>query len=176
MASINVEYLIPDVRLELGDLTPATYRYLDEWILAALIASVRTLSRRWSSKYFVDALGEVTRNPNTTTFEFTEAEQGVIQQKDERIIVIQASLIVLEGSLESSAWSIGSWRDAELSVSNIASGDLRKNHIGSLREELDSMIKPGSKRLVNAIRTSYPTNIYLDGVITEDTIVDVLVE
>ena len=55
MASVNIEYLIDSVRLELGDLVPESYRYLDEWILASLIASVRTLSRRWSSKYFVDS-------------------------------------------------------------------------------------------------------------------------
>jgi hypothetical protein len=175
MASVNIEYLIDSVRLELGDLVPESYRYLDEWILASLIASVRTLSRRWSSKYFVDSLGEVTRNSTTTTFEFTEAEQGIIQQKDERIIVIQASLILLQGSLESSAWNIGSWRDAELSVSNIASGDLRKDHIGSLRSELDSMIKPASKRLVNPIRTSYPINVYLEEAV-QASAVDVVVE
>lgn len=154
MAAVNIDYLIDQVRLELGDVNPTTYRYLNEWIVLALIVAVRTLARRWESKYKITNDGEISRNANTPTFEFTEEEEGVVQQKDERLIVVQASLILLEGSLESSAWNIGSWRDAELAVSNIESGKLRGDHVRALRDELDSILKPAGKRLMKSRRNS----------------------
>ncbi len=160
MAPINIDYLIDQVRLEVGDLDPSKYRYLDEWITLSLIVAVRTLSRRWESKYKITNDGEIRRNVNTTTFEFTEAEEGVVQQKDERLIVVQAALIMLEGSLESSAWNIGSWRDAELSVSNIESGKLRSDHISSLHHELDSILKPAGKRLMKSKKNSHFKDFY----------------
>ncbi len=155
MSSINIDYLIDQVRLEIGDLDPVKYRYLDEWIVLSLIVAVRTLSRRWESKYKITNDGEISRNVNTITFEFTELEDGIVQQKDERLIVVQAALIMLEGSLESSAWNIGSWRDAELSVSNIESGKLRSDHISSLHNELDSVLKPAGKRLMKSKKNTH---------------------
>ncbi len=155
MASINIDYLIDQVRLELGDINPTTYKYLDEWVVLSLIAAVRTLSRRWQSKYKITLDGQISRNTEISTFEFTELEDGVVQQKDERLIVVQASLILLEGSLEHSAWDIGSWRDAELSVSNIESGKLRGDHIFALRNELDSILKPATKRLLGSRKNTH---------------------
>lgn len=160
MASVNIDYLIDQVRLELGDLDQTKYRYLNEWIVLSLIASVRTLSRRWESKYKITNDGEIYRNPDITTFEFTEETEGVVQQKDERLIVVQASLILLEGSLESSAWNIGSWRDAELAVSNIESGKLRGDHIRSLHGELDSILKPAGKRLMKSKKNMHYKDFY----------------
>src|ERR1035437_10086876 len=116
--AVAVDYLIPYLRLRLGDLTPATYRYLDEWLSSALIASVRILGRYWGFKYFVDDSGLVSRNSNCYTFAFEE-NLGIIEGQDEDIIVLKAAIIVLEGNLENSAWSISSWKDSEISFSNL---------------------------------------------------------
>lgn len=159
MALINVDYLIDQVRVETGDLNPSSYRYLDEWISISLMAAVRSLSRRWSSKYLVTDDGEVSRNTNFPNFEFTEPP--VIQEKDERPIVIAACIILLEGSLENSAYDISSWRDSELSYSNLEQGRIRTDHLTSLRNELDSILLPPSKRLIGTRRnSSFVTRIH----------------
>jgi len=150
----NVDYLLPYLRLKIGDINPDSYRYLDEWLKTSLILSIRSLARRWESKYSVTDSGIVSRNTTYTDWEFTEAS-GTIQDKDENPILLQAALIILEGSLENSAWDIGSWRDAEISVSNIQQGVLRDQTIKNLQTELDSILRPPSKRLVVSARRTF---------------------
>jgi hypothetical protein len=151
--NIDIEYLIPYLRLKIGDINASAYRYLDEWLKIALTMAVGNLYRYWGSKYLITDAGIVTRNSAYGQFEFDETS-GVIQKKDENIIVIMAALITLEGSLENSAWSTGSWRDAEISYSNIQSGNLRGDTIKNLKDELDSLIKSPSKRLTKGGRAT----------------------
>lgn len=167
MATVSVEYLLPMLRVRIGDLNSESYRYMDEWLLVSLIASIRGLERYWGSKYFVTDGGEVTRNASYTQFEFSE-DSGVIQTKDEEIIVIKAALIILEGSLENSAWAIGSWKDAEISYSNIQAGNLRGDTIKRLREELASLIKSPMKRLTRGSRQSLLEEVAYTEVVPED--------
>ena len=149
----GIAYLIPFLRLKLGDINPLAYRYLDEWLKTSLIAAVRSLERYWGSKYIIADDGVITRNETYTQFEFEESD-GIIQKKDEYIIVIKAALVVLEGSLENSAWSIGSWRDAEISYSNIQAGNIRGDTLKNLKAELDSLIKSPMKRLTRGYRAT----------------------
>lgn len=149
----DVTYLIPQLRLKIGDITPASYRYLDEWLEVALSSAIRGLERYWGSKYKISDAGVVTRNADYTQFEFPESE-GLIQKKDEDIIVIKAALITLEGSLENSAWTMGSWKDAEISYSNIQSGNIRGDTLKRLQAQLDALIKPPSKRLTRGYRAT----------------------
>jgi hypothetical protein len=165
----SVEYLIPTLRLKIGDINSATYRYMDEWLVVALIASVRSLERYWGSKYIITEGGAITRNTGYTNFEFEESE-GVIQRKDEHIIVTKAALIILEGSLENSAWAIGSWKDAEISVSNIEAGKLRTETLRNLRTELDSLIKSPMKRLTKGSRATILEEVTGFQVVPEDTV------
>lgn len=153
MAKVSVDQLLSQLRLRLGDINEDSYRYMDEWLLLSLVMAIRSLERYWGSKYKVTDGGTVSRNEDYANFEFEESS-GVIQTKDEEIIIIKAALIVLEGSLENSAWDIGSWRDAEISVSSIKSGDLRSETIRKLQAELDSLIKSPSKRLTRGYRAT----------------------
>lgn len=145
--SVSVDYLIPRLRLRIGDIDSSSYRYLDEWLIISLVSSIRGLERYWGSKYIITEGGYVSRNANYLDFEFPESS-GVIQKKDEEIIIIKAALIILEGSLENSAWNLGSWRDSEIYYSNTESARARGNTISKLQAELDSLIKPPIKRLV----------------------------
>lgn len=151
--TISIEYLIPALRLKIGDVNSSSYRYLDEWLATSLIVAIRGLQRYWASKYLITDGGEAYRNTDYTDFEFEEVD-GIIQQKDEEIILIKAALIILEGSLENSAWSIGSWKDAEISYSNIKAGDLREDTVKRLKTELDSLIKSPMRRLTLGSRQS----------------------
>ena len=152
----GINYLIPYLRLKIGDTDPLTYKYMDEWLSVALIAAVRGLERYWSNKYFVSDEGIVTRNDEYLDFTYEE-DEGTIQTMDENIIVIKAALIVLEGSLENHSWDIGSWRDAEISYSNIASGSIRESTVKRLQAELDMYLKSPQKKLSSSHRMSILT-------------------
>jgi hypothetical protein len=163
----SIDYLIPFLRVRIGDIDSASYRYMDEWLLIALIAAVRGLERYWGSKYKITEGGSVTRNTSYADFEFAESE-GLIQKKDEDIIIIKTALIVLEGSLENSAWAIGSWRDAEISYSNIQAGNIRGDTIRNLKAELDKLIKSPSKRLSHGTRATILEEVNGTEVVPED--------
>ena len=156
----TLEELYPTLRLKIGDITPASYRYLDEWLLVALTSAVKSLERYWGSKYLVTDEGVISRNSLYLDFEFEEDDGGIIQRKDEDIIIIKAALMILEGSLENSAWDVGSWKDAEIAYSNISSGKLREGILKNLKAELDSLIKSPSKRLTRGSRSSILSKWY----------------
>lgn len=152
MAS-NISYLIPILRLELGDINPASYRYTDEWLDVALVASVKALQPWWDNKYLVDSTNLiVSRNPDKT---FTFAEPPVIQTSDETPIVLMAVYIIKDGSLESSAWNISTWRDAEYYVSNVEGGRLRDASLQRTWDRLLAYLKPPQKRLNSGSRESF---------------------
>jgi len=149
MTTTTLDYLIPDVRLKIGDLDSTAYRYLDEWILNSLILSVKSLQRFWNNKYLLDSTNAVYRNPELT-FLLDEVD-GVIEDRDEYILIVMSSTIILEGSLENNSWNISSWKDAEISFTNLESGRIKNDLLKRLRDELYSYLKPPSKRLAWAI-------------------------
>lgn len=162
----NIDYLIPYLRMHLGDLNPATYRYLDAWLRTALITSVKTLSRFWDSKYLVsddvDLLDQATysgiydavsRNELFRYFEFESPPD--IQFKDERPIILMAAILVKSGQLENASWDFGSWRDAEQSFSNIESSRAKDESIRRDIQELYSVLKSPLKRLFITTRNDF---------------------
>lgn len=151
----GIEYLIPLLRMQLGDTDPLTYRYLDEWLKVALLSSVKVLQRWWGDRYIVnDATGIITRS---TTYTFDYTSPPIIQGKDERPVVLMASILVKGGQLESNSWNVGSWKDAEIAVSNIEGGRSKQFGIGLDWEELKMYILPPTRRLSNALRIAHPS-------------------
>src|SRR3970040_1981411 len=162
MATVDISYLVPHLRLFIGDISPATYRYIDEWLLVALKASVKVLGSWWPdrNKYLIDESGLVYRN---TLVSFPEAEPPVILPDDERPIIVMETIIILEGSLENTAWNLVSWRDNEIAFSNLESGRMKDRNITRLWNELLYLINPPTKKLARAIKRSLPgylTNQY----------------
>lgn len=149
----NLSYLIPILRVKLWDVDPTQYRYTDEWLDVALVSAVKALQRWWNNRYLVDSTNTVvSRSPDYT---FTFAEPPVIQSSDERIVILMASIIIKEGSLESSSWNTSTWRDAEYYVSNIEGGRLKESSLLKDWEELQSIIKPPQKRLSSGSRETF---------------------
>lgn len=149
----GVEYLIPALRMELGDINPLAYRYLDEWLKVALLMSVKSLQRWWNSKYLVDdETGTVYRN---TAFTFTFTEPPIIATQDEMPILLMAAILVREGSLEEAAWSTSTWRDAEYYVSNVEGGRLRDTGLKRTWDRLLMYLKPPQKRLNAGAREAF---------------------
>ena len=151
----NLNTLIPEFRIRIGDIDPATYRYTDAWVLVSLKSSVKLLSKWWNFKYLLDSIGEVYRNPNGY-FVFDEATSGVLEPGDDQVIIIMAAIILLEGSLENAAWDFASWRDAEIAYSNLESSRARGNILTRLWNELTSILKVPQKRLARALKGSLP--------------------
>lgn len=154
---VDVGYLIPQVRLRIGDVNPQSYRYLDEWIRTALIVAIRALGRRWDNKYLVTDGGIVYRNPNYTDFEFPEdpnSPETTIQPKDEYPIILQTAIVLVSGALENLAWNLGSWRDEEIYYSNTEAGRAVSELLRQLRDELDSILKPPQKKLARGTRVT----------------------
>lgn len=150
----DLDYLIPALRWRLGDINSASYRYLDSWLRVALVEALKALQRWWGIKYTIDETTYVvSRYPGTT---FLVDAPPTIQAQDDIIIVLMAAILTKEGSLENASWSAGSWKDAEMSVSNIESGRLKENSLGRLWDELLSYIKPPTKQLMGMYRSEIP--------------------
>jgi hypothetical protein len=151
--SSNIDYLIPVLRLELGDINPASYRYTDEWLSTALVASVIALQRWWNNKYLVDETRTVVSRNSEISFSYEEPP--VIQTPDETPVVLMAVYVVKDGSLESNAWNIGTWRDAEYYVSNVDGGRIRDTSLQRTWDRLLLYLKPPQKRLSAGARESF---------------------
>lgn len=150
----DLDYLIPSLRWKLGDIDSTSYRYLDEWLRVSLVSALKALQRWWGVKYEIDESTYIVTRYSGGAFTFDEPP--VIQQMDEMPIVIMAAILTKEGSLENSAWSVGSWRDAEISVSNIESGRIRETNLNRLWDELQWYVLPPTKRLTGVVRSEIP--------------------
>jgi hypothetical protein len=159
----NLDYLIENLRLWLGDTTPSMYRYSDAWLRTALVGAVKALRGWWHDKYLVnDDSYLITRNDDRQ-YMFEYAEPPIIDHRDEMPIILMASIIVKSGSLQNAAWDLASWRDFEISYSPQAKG---RELNDSLKRDWDSLkdyLKPPQKRLATPSKRSligYKNNQY----------------
>lgn len=148
----NLDYLITDLRLHLGDITEP-YRYTTDWLRTSLVMSVKALMRWWNYKYLIDTDYNALRNPRST---FLFPSPPLIEYGDEHPIVLMASIIIKEGSLEESAWNTGSWRDAEIAYSNIEGNKAKTTSLRQDWDTLESILKPPQKRLAQSKKGSTP--------------------
>lgn len=158
MAGITVttdlDYLIPELRYRLQDTDETAYRYLDEWLRVALVSALKALQRWWRIRYVIDETNyTVTRYSGST---FLVDEPPVIQQHDEIPIIIMASILTKSGVLQNNSWNVGSWRDAEIAVSNIESGRLKETSLKMDWGELEMYILPPTRRLTGIVRSPIP--------------------
>jgi hypothetical protein len=162
MATVNPAYLIPYIRLMIGDTNPDSFRYLNEWLEVALQSAIK--SSWFNNKYTIDGSGLVSRNLSTW---FPIEEPPVLLQADERPIVLLAAVTILEGSLENSAWNLATWRDNEISFSNLEGGRVRDANLQRLWNELLSLVQQPTKKLVGTLKGSLPG--YLNNDYEKDT-------
>jgi len=147
---VNIDYLIPYVRMKIGDMNGE--RYEDDWIRTALILAIKESQRYLNNKYLIDSDNSVYRNP----IYYAEDPYDIIDARDEPIIVLLAAIIILEGSLENSAWNAMSWRDNEISFSNLEQFRTRSEILRTLIDELHSLVLPPVKRLGKVSKVSMP--------------------
>lgn len=146
----DLDYLIPSLRLHLGDIDPSSYRYVDGWLRVALVQALKELQRWWKIRYTIDESDySVSRYSSS---DFAQDAPPTIETSDEQPIVLMASLIIKGGSLEANSWDAGSWRDAEFSVSNIEGSKAKQTSWMNDWNSLTDIMKPPTKRPFNAIR------------------------
>ncbi len=153
----DLDYLIPELRARLGDTDPTAYRYLDEWLRVSLVSALKSLQRWWRIRYTIDETTYVVSRYEGSTFLMDEPP--VIQQQDETPILIMASILTKSGVLQNTSWTVGSWRDAEIAVSNIESGKMKDSSLGRDWNELAMYILPPTKRLTGVVRTDIPGSL-----------------
>jgi len=149
----NYDYLITDLRLHLGDIT-TPYRYADECLRTALAGSISSLGSWWYNKYLLSE-DDLTVSRNTAV-QFSAAEPPIILKEDERPIVLKASIIIKTGSLENLSWSLGHWKDWEISYSNVQGGKSKEASIRRDEDELENLLTPPRKQLVSSDKIGLP--------------------
>lgn len=137
MAEVDIEYLISDLRLRLFDLDEP-YTYSDTTLSTGLLSAIKILGRRWRNRYLVSD-GLVSRNPEIDTF--IADEPPVIEAPDEALIVLQASIVIKAAHAYNSVWDVASWRDDEISYSNIQGAKSRDLSLQRDLDELDSLLR-----------------------------------
>lgn len=142
--TVNLSYLIPRLRLHIGDIDSTSYRHLDEWLRLALIASIESLQTWWNYKYLINSNDDVYRNPNVR---FLHTQPPVIERGDIKPVTLMASIIIKSGDLENLSWNVGAWRDAEISYSNIEASRRKDEMIERDWRELTNILKVPQKRL-----------------------------
>jgi hypothetical protein len=150
----ELDFLLPELRFRLGDTDETAYRYLDEWLKVALVSALKSLQRWWRIRYIIDETTYVVTRYEDSTFLIDEPP--TIMTNDQTPIIIMASILVKSGVLQNSSWTIGSWRDAEVAVSNIESGKIKEGSIQRDWNELLWYLKPPTRRLGIPTRDSIP--------------------
>lgn len=88
----------------------------------------------------------------------------VIDYRDEPPIILQASILIKSGSLQEASWQTASWRDDEISVSNIQGDRSRqetiKRDVAMLETYFKRRLYAGSRQSLPGFR--YPPN-YFEG-------------
>ncbi len=151
VVTTDLDYLLPELRVHLGDTDPTSYRYLDEWLRVSLVAGLKALQRWWRIRYTIDETTYVVSRFATSLF--SVGAPPVIMTADEEPIILMASILTKSGTLQGNSWDIGTWRDAEIYVSNIEGGKLKDASIKADWDRLLQFLKPPTSRLNAGVRS-----------------------
>jgi hypothetical protein len=156
--STDLDYLIPSLRMHLGDTADGNYTYSDNFLSRALIIGFKLVQPRWNFRYLLSydtatTHWSVTRNPNTT---FVQPSPPVIMYADERPIVLAAAVSLRGGLIWTSGSQAVSWKDEEVSFSNISGAKLKEAAFIRDWEELHQLLPERRNRLAATTRQELP--------------------
>lgn len=166
----GLDFLLGSLRAHMGDVS-APYTFSDGLLRRALVDAVKSLTKRWQTRYTIVCSGiapqipllisgidysywYVYRTHTPGAWRFPVDEPPIILVEDERPIVLQAAITLKNGQLQKNALGFGSWRDDEISLSNIAGGDKLEQSIIRDRAELDSILPPRAEKLAHPRKQS----------------------
>lgn len=151
--TVDLSYLLPRLRLHIGDLDSENYRYLDEWLELSLVSAVEALQKWWNYKYLIDENDLAYRNSKVR---FLHSSPPIIERGDIRPIILMAAIVLRTGQLEELSWNVGAWRDAEISYSNIEASRRKDDLLEKDWNELTGILKPPQKRLASGQKGHLP--------------------
>jgi hypothetical protein len=173
-----LDYLLGALRMHLGDVT-SPYQFSDGFLRKSLVDAFKSLDKRWQRRYDIVPSGTLESGisvvsgidynyygiARTMDYVFTDVEPPVIQVEDERPIVLMAAIVIKRGLLQKNALDFGSWRDDEISFSNIEGGKALQESLKLDVSELESILPSRARKLARASKQSlpgflYPPNIY----------------
>lgn len=136
ITSSNLDYLLPALRLQVGD--PAGTTFSDSLLLTGLVNGVKMLASRWNSKYLIDSNNDVYRN-TAVTFKYTSPP--IVEQQDEIAIILAASILVRRSALTSSSAAFTNWSTPDLSFSNVQASKTLLDLLKADEEQLTLFFK-----------------------------------
>ncbi len=149
----DVDFLIPDLRLHIWDYTEP-YAFSDDMLKFCLIAGLKMLMPRWSYRYIPTESATSWSVTRSAEEDFPLDYPPVIMYHDERPIVLAAAIMLKSGKIYTASWDTVSWRDDEVSYSNITGGKMAEGSLLRDMDELDRLIPARGKRLAQAKKQS----------------------
>lgn len=179
----NVDYLLSDIRLRVGDLDKLIFS--DDIVRTALITGIKFLQSKWQGRYQVYSNTMfVTPQPDTTPinyiyvalpggyniipsglFEndvfrnplviFNDPSTSIISQPDEYPVTLAALLFLRESLLSSSQQTFLNWTDGKYTYSNVASSKIMQGLSGDTLAELTAYFKTKRGSIVRANFSNY---------------------
>jgi hypothetical protein len=179
----NIDYMIDQVRLRLGDFDGTAYS--DTLVRTALISSIKYLQKRWRSKYQVLtsgtytgdntsapsgfaqahtidgtayipsglAVNDIFRNPYVT---FNSTEPPVVEQNDEDAIVLATAYIIHLAKLTNSSSAFVSWSTEDIRYTNTTAANTMRAVLETLQTELNTVF---ATRIAQPVVSRQPVNI-----------------
>ena len=150
----SLDYLISDLRLQVGDLDSTSYT--DGYLRQVLVMATKTLMKKWRNRYTINSAYVVARNPSSV---YSIVSPPIIEYADERAFILQSSIIIKSSDITDNAWNVGSWRDDELAYSNIAGASALLKSLTDDINELSNLLRrrlfSGSKQTLGGFKLPY---------------------
>jgi hypothetical protein len=149
----DLDYLLPELRLHLWDINEP-HTYTDSFLRRTLLVGVKLLMPRWNSRYIpsynsVTVHWDISRNSQDV---FIHAAPPTIQYGDERPIILAASIALKSGLIYMAGTNAVSWRDDEVSFSNLTGAQLQEASLLREIDELNKLVPERRQRLARAIK------------------------
>lgn len=184
---INVDYLLPQVRLNFGDLTGTVFS--DTIIRTATVNGVRLLQKKWSSKYQIYETSIVVnpQPPNVPAgyvlantadgqayipsglaagdvfrnpyLDYTAPPPPIVISVDEAPIVLAATYLLRKAQVSSSSEELVSWSTEDIRFTNLSKERSLAKLLEADKAALDDFFK---KKLAMPQRIGYPIG-YIPG-------------
>ena len=154
-ATSGADYLIPTLRMHLWDINePPTYS--SGFLRMGLLSGIKLLMPRWNARYipsYITTTDNWDINRSTSDV-FVQASPPTIMYGDERPIILAAAIAIKSGYVFSSSAGTISWKDDEVSYSNITGGKLVEGDLARDMDELNKLVPERRQRLGRAQRQS----------------------
>lgn len=153
----NLDYLIPAVRLRLGDMT-TPYTYTDAVVRTALVNGVTAVGHYWNYRYFIydpqmdrgteieTSFGRIPKSDGLQAYDalrnptimFNSLPPPIIETTDEAPVVCAATILCLRARISSSVSTLVSWQTPDFSYNPSVSTRQVTEQLRQLQEELSA--------------------------------------